>query len=118
MDVKTPKMVVEVDMPGQSDITADEKKKRENRIHFFESRGGLTFMPHMRYAQPPLQDGAPPVPMNLMIHKGANGAVPDDATMWEVVEQMFVQKYGKVNGIKKQTLDDLLKLLQHGGKLV
>lgn len=92
-------MIWEVENPKTADSSL-QAATRERRIRFFERMGGV-LLPY-RYVQPPV--GGVAVPMSLMFR----GTMPNAAEIRRMVEAMYFEKYGAVNGIPSCVLQTLL----------
>lgn len=106
-----PAMVWEVDSPGMHGITRDEWQKRMQRIQFFRKNGGMLLDGADAYVQPPISPVYPPVPMRLMAHKGAGGAIPNADRTREIVRAMYTEKYGATSGVAHETLEKLFRTM-------
>ncbi len=93
-------LIWEVDPPS---LAPDESEleRRQRRIEFFRRAGGALI--DRDYFQPPLEAGAPPVPMRLMARPE-----PDEATVTRLIRAIYFEKYGAQNGITTATLRALL----------
>lgn len=92
--------LVEVDNPdGIGDER--ERERRTARIVFFEKSGFRIIV--RNYLQPPLGEGKRPVSMFLMA-AGSPGAETG-----KIVRAIYAEKYGGMNGVPHQVLDDLLE---------
>jgi len=96
-------MIWEVDPPGTA-ASAAEARWRRQRIQFFQRRGG-TLLPR-QYIQPPIS--GVPVPMQLMFRGAAALPMPDNIALRRIVEAMYFDKYGALNGIPADILRKLL----------
>jgi GNAT superfamily N-acetyltransferase len=98
-------MVWEIDDPA-ADVPNEERTIRDRRRTFFERVGGQ--MLDVDYLQPPI-DGQTVVPMRLM-QKPRDGA--GRVSPRELIRAIYDQKYGDMNGISRETLEQLLQ--RHG----
>ncbi len=105
-------LIWEVDMPGQEGLPPDEREKRERRIGFFSrpEHGGQVL--DASYMQPPLAEDAPSVPMHLMFRPSAPGMLPDRPKLEAIVRAMYEEKYGAMNRISTEVLDELRVLFE------
>jgi GNAT superfamily N-acetyltransferase len=104
-DGESPRGIIwEVDSP---DIAGSQEEARlgERRIRFFERLGGAVLP--AAYTQPPVS--GTPVPMLLMFRPAAGEALPNPEETRAIVEAMYAEKYGAVNGIARPVLDELLR---------
>jgi GNAT superfamily N-acetyltransferase len=92
----------EVDDPATGE-TSEEVRRRQRRIGFFRRLGGEV-LPGP-YLQPPV-NGAEPVRMRLMARTEPGTTMPPLA---DLVRAIYFEKYGVVNGISKDILDDLFE---------
>ena len=97
-------MVWEVEIP-EAGRTEEEIHQRKRRIHFFERMGGNLL--RCAYNQPPV-DGIRPVAMHLMFRPARGTALPEAGAIAAMVRAMYYEKYGEVNGISREILDQLL----------
>lgn len=97
--------VWEVDDPAKAK-TPEEEHRRERRIGFFRRLGGQV-LPGP-YLQPPV-DGVQPVPMLLMTRVVPGAESPTPA---HLIRTIYYEKYGAANGIRDETLRDLLAATQ------
>jgi hypothetical protein len=76
---------------------------RERRLRFFARAGGV-LLPDV-YLQPPVGTDPAPLPMRLM-YRAAPGAasLPD---VPRLIDAMYAQKYGAVNGLPAALLQSL-----------
>lgn len=93
-------MVWEVEMPRSMD-SPFAREAKERRLRFFQARGGV-LLP-LRYIQPPVAGIA--VPMGLMFY----GSMTIGTDLRQIVEEMYFEKYGAVNGIDGRVLAGLLE---------
>ena len=91
--------VIEVDNPAEANDTA-ERDRRTARVAFFEKAGFRILF--QEYWQPALGDGKKPVHMFLMV---AGKSIPD---VKDLVRAIYREKYGRMNGVSDQLLDQLL----------
>lgn len=90
--------VWECDDPGRA--TGAERERRERRIRFFGHHGARVL--DAPYIQPPV-DGVNPVPM-VLLWRPWSGDVP---ALGPLIDAIYDQKYGAVNGIPAAVLDRL-----------
>jgi GNAT superfamily N-acetyltransferase len=69
----------------------------EGRLAFFQRHGGVVLT--RPYLQPPV-NGVEPVPMQLMFRPAENGSFPDAPGTDALVQAMYDEKYGAVNGVR------------------
>jgi hypothetical protein len=94
-------LVWEVDDPTAA-VGQAEDLLREGRIAFFRRHGGVE-LPRP-YRQPPV-NGTETVPMRLMFR---GSAVPDALGIEALVRAIYFEKYGAVNQVPEEILQDLL----------
>jgi GNAT superfamily N-acetyltransferase len=94
------RMIWEVDPPQHASDPA-ERQRRLRRIAFFSAVGGHAIA--RPYAQPPLTEGAEPVPMLLMGRPEA-----DHQLVEKLVHAIYFEKYGAQNRIPESVLRALL----------
>ncbi|HEX5071124.1 MAG TPA: GNAT family N-acetyltransferase [Vicinamibacterales bacterium] len=102
-------LVWEIDDPARADDEA-ERAIRLRRRRFFERAGGQAL--DVPYLQPPI-DGHSVVAMQLMHKPGAGGRMTTAAS--RLVQAIYDQKYGALNGIPRDTLDGLRRRMESGG---
>ena len=90
--------VWECDDPGRA--SGPERERRERRIRFFGHHGAQVL--DAPYVQPPV-DGVTPVPM-VLLWRPWTPALP---ALEPLIDAIYDQKYGAVNGIPAAVLDGL-----------
>lgn len=95
----------EADDPALA-TTETQRIRRERRIAFFQ-RHGATLL-DTPYRQPPLIEGTAALPMRLLF-RPAGGALPDEAAIRSTIRNLYLQKYGDLNGLDRGLLEKLLE---------
>lgn len=99
-------LIWEVDPPGMAEDPTEETQ-RHRRVAFFQRQGGLLLS--RPYHQPPV-NGTRAVPMRLMMRPAPGLAPPARPVIEALVHAIYFEKYGAINRLPDQTLQDLLSV--------
>jgi len=88
-----------------NDTQSVKAEDRVRRVRFFE-RLGAFLLPNL-YLQPPV-DGIAPVRMQLMYRPAKGRQFPSNSTVTALIRAIYFEKYGAVNHIPVETLNQLL----------
>lgn len=104
-------VIWEVDDPALA-TTEVQRERRQRRIGFFQRHGGMLL--DTAYWQPPLIAGTAPLPMRLIFRPADSGSEPTTEEIHRLVRAIYVEKYGKLNGLDGDVLGELLERFPPG----
>lgn len=101
----------EVDDPALA-TTEIQRERRHRRIGFFQRHGGLLL--DTAYWQPPLVEGTAPLPMCLVFRPEGGRGEPAQEEIGRLVRAIYVEKYGRLNGLDEGLIEDLVARFPSG----